>query len=209
MARRSPRTLDRYRCARKWAGVASGDRRGDGRDARNPGNKLPANKFPANVGIADFAGDAAMLYRMRRGIETCYRHVKRTMQGHKLHAAAARQAQLELQGLIAALTCLGLMSIRRRVERNEDPLRWSAARALATAWKLMHELAPVAASAARAARDVWRLFAQAVIDWHRRVCKVRQDWPRKNAGRTPPAAPHQRPARIHKIQLAQTLDHSS
>jgi len=142
--------------------------------------------------------DAAVLYRMRWGIEQCYRHVKQTMHKRKLRSAAPRQAHLELHGLLAALTCLGLVSVRRRIERGEDPLRWSVARALGLVWKLLHH-------GAAAAGDVWNTLARAVKDACQRTRKTRRDWPRKDGGHAPPAAPHLRPAHPHETQRARQL----
>lgn len=70
------------------------------------------------------------LYRMRWGVELCYRALKQTLEARKLRSHASANALIEMQGLLLGLTLLGLMSVAALIRQGDDPLRWSPAAAL-------------------------------------------------------------------------------
>ena len=141
--------------------------------------------------------NASVLYRLRWGVELCYRAIKQTFEKRKLRSAAPANALFEMHGLLLGLTLLGLMSVSAIVAQGHDPLSWSVAASLRVVRKAMHQ---------PQRRFDWRTrLAAAVKDTYRRRCKVRRPYARKKQADPPPRRPRIRQARQSEIALARTL----
>jgi hypothetical protein len=141
--------------------------------------------------------DASVLYRMRWGIELCYRSLKQTLQARKLRAHSPAVARFELHGLILGLTLLGLLSLEPILAAGHDPLRWSVAASLRAVRQSMRQ--------PDRPFDPHRDLARAIHDPYVRRRKTRRPWPRKKPHDPPPGKPHIRRARQNQITLAQQL----
>lgn len=141
---------------------------------------------------------AATLYRMRWGVELCYRALKQTLERRKLRAHAADVALFEMHGLLLGLTLLGLMSVEAIVRRGHDPLSWSVAGALRVARRGLRR---------PGVRHVWpRQLAVAIKDPYPRRRKTRQPWPRKKRADPPPGRPRIRRATLEEVERCMTLE---
>lgn len=142
---------------------------------------------------------AAILYRMRWGVELFYRSYKQTLRQRKLRSHAPQQARWELHWGMTALLLLGLMSVEAIVSRGRDPLSLSVAQALRVIRQAMSSprraLYPrLAARLAGAVQDQYR----------RRGSKKAHDWPHKKND-PPPGTPKIRPATETERLWAQEL----
>ena len=136
---------------------------------------------------------ASALYRMRWGVELCYRSLKQTLEGRKLRSHAPANALFEMHGLMLGLTLLGLISVSAIVAAGHDPLRWSVAAALrAVRDRLRSPRRPI---------DWPASLSHAVQDPYPRRRKVRQPWPRKKHADPPPGSPRLRRATIPEVAL--------
>jgi hypothetical protein len=123
---------------------------------------------------------AAILYRMRWGVELFYRSYKQTLDQRKLRSRSPRAARWELHWGLTGLLLLGLMSVARIVERGHDPLSLSVAQALRIIRQAMrrshgHGRCDLSARLSQARKD----------EYHRRNAKAAQDWPRKKREQPP------------------------
>jgi hypothetical protein len=126
---------------------------------------------------------AAILYRLRWGVELFYRSYKQTLQQQKLRSGAPQQARWELHWGMTALLLLGLMSVERIVARGRDPLSLSVAQALRAVRQAMSR--PCRGRYPR----LGVLLAEAVKDeYQRRSSKKAHDWPHKK-NEPPPGTP--------------------
>ena len=142
---------------------------------------------------------AAILYRMRWGVELFYRSYKQTLRQRKLRSDAPQQARWELHWGITALLLLGLMSVEAIVSRGRDPLSLSVAQALRVVRQAMRS-----PRRERCSRLGVRL-AEAVRDeYHRQSSKKAHDWPHKKKDPLP-GTPKIRPATEKESRLAQEL----
>lgn len=141
--------------------------------------------------------DVSVLYRMRWGIELCYRSLKQTLQARKLRAHSPTVAMFELHGLLIGLTLLGLLSLEPILAAGHDPLRWSVAASLRAVRVAMHQ--------PDRPFDRHRDLAQAIHDPYVRRRKTRRPWPRKKQHDAPPGKPNIRRARKNQITLARQL----
>ena len=146
---------------------------------------------------------AAVLYRMRWGVELFFRSYKQTLDQRKLRSKSPRAARWELHWGMTALLLLGLMSVARIVERERDPLSLSMAQALRVIRQAMRH-----SRRERGCSDLAVRLGQARKDeYHRRSAKAAHDWPRKKR-ETPPGTPKIRCAtedesrRAYKICVA-------
>lgn len=73
---------------------------------------------------------AAVLYRLRWGVEVFYRSLKQTLEHRRMLSRAPAQAQCEVAWSLIGLWLLGLMSVSRLVSCGHDPLGLSVALAL-------------------------------------------------------------------------------
>jgi hypothetical protein len=140
---------------------------------------------------------AAVLYRMRWGVEVFYRSYKQTLGQRKLRSGAPDQAMWELYWGMTALLLLGLMSVEGMIERGRDPLALSVAVALRAVRRAMRT-----SRRWRRRGDLRTVMEEAVKDAYRRqASKKARGWPhKKNDG--PPGAPQIRPATSYEIRLA-------
>jgi len=131
------------------------------------------------------------LYRMRWGVELCYRALKQTLDRRTLRAHAPATVLFEMHGLLLGLTLLGLMSVRAITAAGHDPLSWSLAATLRAARRAMHQPHQ---------RFDWpTLLADARHDPYARRRKTRQHWPRKKGDSSPPGRPHIRQATLQEV----------
>ena len=143
---------------------------------------------------------AAILYRMRWGVELFYRSYKQTLRQRKLRSKSPRMARWELHWGMTALLLLGLMSVAAIVGRGRDPLSWSVAQALRVVRQAMRSPRPW-----RGRGDLEKRLAEAVKDGYRRQSsKTAHDYPRKKR-ESPPGAPKIRPATERERSATQKL----
>jgi len=140
---------------------------------------------------------ASALYRMRWGVELCYRSLKQTLERRKLRSHAPANVLFEMHGLMLGLTLLGLMSVSAIVAAGQDPLSWSVAASLrAVRNGLRTPRRPI---------DWPTSLSRAIKDPYPRRRKVRQHWPRKKHADPPPGPPRLRRATPLEIALCTTL----
>jgi len=143
---------------------------------------------------------AAILYRMRWGVEVFYRSYKQTLRQRKLRSKSPRAARWELHWGMTALLLLGLMSVAAIVGRGRDPLSCSVAQALRVVRQAMRSPRP-----RRGRGDLGARLAGAVKDgYRRRASKTAHDYPRKKR-ESPPGVPKTRPATERERLAAQKL----
>lgn len=140
---------------------------------------------------------ASVLYRMRWGVELCYRSLKQTLAKRKLRSHAPTQTLFEIHGLLLGLMLLGLISVWSIVQAGGDPLRWSVASALRTVRQGLRQPQRVLAWFDR--------LSKATKDPYVRRGKTKRHWPRKKHADPPPGPPRQREASAHEIALARQL----
>lgn len=123
---------------------------------------------------------AAALYRLRWGVEVCYRSLKQTMERRKMRSAAPVQARLELHWTMMGFMFLGLLTLSRVGRRARG--RWSVANALRA---IRH-----AARARTSPRALhWlQTLSRAVIGDNTRARKQARNWPHKKR-QHPPGPP--------------------
>lgn len=140
---------------------------------------------------------AAVIYRLRWGVELCYRALKQTLQSRKLRSHAPPSALFEMHGLLLGLTLLGLLTVSVIMAKGGDPLRWS----LAAALRLVRQ-----AIRRPDGPMTWPAqLAAAIQDSYPRRRKVRVLWPRKKHADPPPGRPQIRRATPAEISLCQQL----
>ena len=143
---------------------------------------------------------AAILYRMRWGVELFYRSYKQTLNQRKLRSKAPRAARWELHWGMTALLLLGLMSVAEIVGRGRDPLSLSVAQALRVVRQAMRSPRHW-----RGRGDLGVRLAEALKDeYRRRSSKTAHDWPRKK-NETPPGTPKIRAATEDESRCAQGI----
>lgn len=143
---------------------------------------------------------AAVIYRMRWGVEVFYRSLKQTLQRRKMRSAAPRQATLELHWSIIGLLLLGLLSVNAIITRGQDPMSWSVASALRVVRQAMGR--------PPALRTLLQRLAGAIHDTYtRHRSKKARNWPHKK-NEPPPGQPRIRIAidpevrRAHRLKLS-------
>lgn len=137
---------------------------------------------------------AGVFYKRRWGIEVFYRSFKQTMAHRKLRSGSPALAREELHWSLTALLLLGLMSVDALVSRQNNPSRFSVAKALGTVRFAMHT-----PRRWRYRGDIRILLAQAVKDtYSRSSSKKARDWAHKKK-ESPPGAPKIRPATAEEI----------
>jgi len=141
---------------------------------------------------------AAVLYRMRWGVEVFYRGFKRTLDQHKLRSRNPDNAMDELHWAMTAYLLLGLMSVEGMIAAGTDPLKLSVAAALRRVRTAMQS-----SSRWRYKGDLGVLLAKATKDqYHRMHPKTARDWPHKK--NDPPCGiPQIRTATAKEIHYAQ------
>jgi len=143
---------------------------------------------------------AAVLYRMRWGVELFFRSYKQTLRQHKMRSKAPRTARWEVHWGMTALLLLGLMSVAQIVERGRDPLSLSVAAALRVVRQAMRSHRPWRGRGGLAVR-----LAGAVKDeYGRRGSKKAHDWPHKKH-ESPPGLPRIQPASEEESRQAQRI----
>lgn len=121
---------------------------------------------------------AAVLYRLRWGVEVCYRSLKQTLRRRKLLSASPDRAVLELHWTLLGLLTLGLLTIDR-LDPRLTRRRWSVA---AAARAVRHA---AAARDRRAAHRHMRRLRTAVAGDNSRASKRAWKWPHKKRPRAP------------------------
>jgi hypothetical protein len=142
---------------------------------------------------------AAEFYRMRWGVEVCYRSLKQTLERRRMRSGAPRRARLELHWTLLgymALSVLTLSAMGRRRHRR----RWSVAEAI----RLIRHAA--AARTADRSRCHLRALRNAItpLPTRRARDKSARDWPHKKTCR-PPGPPHIRAATKDDQQRLKSL----
>jgi hypothetical protein len=140
---------------------------------------------------------AGMIYRMRWGIECCYRTLKQTMDARKLRSRIPDNATLEINGLIMGLVMLGLLTQKAILAGGGNARRWSPAQALRI---VQHGL-----RRPKAIRLWNRFLAKALIDDYRRKHKTRVEWARKKRHDPVPSPPKRVKANKSQCELAQSI----
>lgn len=130
--------------------------------------------------------DAAALYRMRWGVEVCYRSLKQTLDRRKVRSAAPTQAWLELHWTMLGFMTLGVLTLPR-MGRRRARRRWSVAGAIRVVRHAAH------ARTHAQARGRLRDLRHAVTGDNKRRNKTANNWPHKKHQR-PPGPPNLRPA---------------
>jgi hypothetical protein len=140
---------------------------------------------------------AALFYRLRWGVEVCYRSLKQTLRRRKLLSASPARAVRELHWVMLGVMVLGLLTLTRLSPRL-DRRRWSVA---AAARAVRH--AARARTGAVAHRHLSTL-RDAVCGDNRRARKKAWEWPhKKNPG--PPGPPLLRRATRAEVALWRSL----
>lgn len=134
------------------------------------------------------------LYRMRWGVELCYRSLKQTLEARKLRSHTPTNTWIEMHGLLLGLTLLGLLSVKAIVAAGYDPLSWSVAGALRAVREAIRQPGQ--------RRDWSATLRDARKDTYRRRRKTRRDHPRKKADHPPPGRPRIRKATRSETQLS-------
>jgi len=144
--------------------------------------------------------DAAVLYRMRWGVEVFYRSLKQTLERRKMRSANAARALIELHWTMVGLMLLGLMGVRHLIQAGRDPLALSVACALRAVRR------SAAATTGRIGRWALRtVLGRAVKDAYLRTgSKNSWSWPRKKKHRAC-GSPRVVPATRAQRQAAKAL----
>jgi hypothetical protein len=140
---------------------------------------------------------AGVFYRLRWGVEVCYRSLKQTLRRRKLLSASPARAVRELHWVLLGAMALGLLTLTRLNPRL-DRRRWSVA---AAARAVRH--AARARTGAVAHRHLSTLRI-AVCSDNRRTNKQAWEWPHKKKQR-PPGPPVLRPATRAEVSLWRSL----
>lgn len=130
--------------------------------------------------------DAAALYRMRWGVEVCYRSLKQTLDRRKMRSAAPRQAWLELHWTMVGFMVLGLLTLSA-MGRSRSRRRWSAGGAI----RIVRHAAR-SRTETQAHRHL-RSLGEAVMADNARRSKKAWNWPHKKRQKAP-GPPSIRPA---------------
>jgi len=115
---------------------------------------------------------AACFYRLRWGVEVCYRSLKQTLRRRKLLSASPRRAVMELHWTMLGLMTLGLLALAR-IDPRLDRRRWSVAAAARAVRHAAHARGP-----AQAERHL-RALRHALCGDNARRRKTAWEWPRK------------------------------
>ncbi len=145
---------------------------------------------------------AAVIYRMRWGVEMFHRALKQTLRRRKMRSAAPRQAVMELHWTLIGHLLLGLMSVSAIIKRGKDPLDWSVACALRVVRRTM-------TGPPRTLRTLLNRLAAATHDTYvRRRSKKARNWPHKKND-PPIGEPSIRMATTTESKAAQCLKDTS
>lgn len=130
--------------------------------------------------------DAAALYRMRWGVEVCYRSLKQTLDRRKMRSAAPRQAWLELHRTMLGFMTLGLLTLSA-MGRSRSRRRWSVGGAIRIVRHAARSRTP------QQSHRHLRSLGRAVMGDNARRSKQAWNWPHKKRQKTP-GPPKMRPA---------------
>lgn len=140
---------------------------------------------------------AAVFYRLRWGVEVCYRSLKQTLRRRKLLSASPARAVRELHWVMLGVMALGLLTLTR-LSPGLDRRRWSVA---AAARAVRH--AAKARTGAESHRHL-RTLQAAVCGDNARRSKQSWDWPHKKNPK-PPGPPVLRRATRAELTLWRSL----
>jgi hypothetical protein len=146
----------------------------------------------------------AALYRMRWGVEVCYRRLKQQLDRRKMRCASPRRAVLELHWTIIGLLLLALLGVREITRRGRSPVSWSLAAALRAVRLSLREPAGPRPNPSRVRRLLAALGRAVKDSYARAASKKAWRWPHK---KTPhhPGPPVIRPATRLEISLARSI----
>jgi hypothetical protein len=130
---------------------------------------------------------AVLLYEMRWGIEVFFRSCKQTLQRRTMRSRTAESAHSELTWAVFGIWLLGLMSVVVMIEKGQDPLRWSVAKARQRVRKAMRNAGK---SQPKGRQPTLReqLAHATKDDYTRSGSKKARNWPQKKKEK-PPGAP--------------------
>lgn len=149
-------------------------------------NVLPKKRLPESA--------AAEFYRMRWGLEVCFRSLKQTMGKRKMRSHAPAQAKMELSWAAVGLLALGLMQTEALLEAGWKPSAASCAEALKVARRAIKREAKRARGPMRHRRLLMEHLSATVKDSYRRTGpKQVRSYPKKKR-RRPPGPPEVRAA---------------
>jgi hypothetical protein len=122
---------------------------------------------------------AAVLYRMRWGVEVFYRSLKQTLAKRKMRSGAPRQATMELQWAFMGLWVLSLRATQAIVAAGKTPHSLSIAMAL-------RQVRQAIAGRQRRGTNLEKNLAKALKDGYVRTrSKSARNWPHKKNDKPP------------------------
>jgi hypothetical protein len=141
---------------------------------------------------------ACTLYRLRWGIEVCYRSLKQTLGHRKMRSRAPDNAKMELQWAMAAMWVLSVRGVQEIVAAGKNPISLS----IAMARKVIRQ---AMAGRCRPGTDLARELSKARKDTYvRQRPKTARNWPHKKTER-PPGAPKTLIATTEQVHHAKEL----
>jgi hypothetical protein len=145
--------------------------------------------------------EAAVIYRLRWGIEVQFRTVKQTMQHHTMHSRTPATCYLEMTWAYLGVWLLELMTARRVAQSGGNPQRISPAAARNTVRRVLRHQRPDP----RDCRNLpHALSACRLDDYERKKTKASRNYPRKKRHK-PPDPPKIKPLNPQQLQKLKQL----
>lgn len=130
---------------------------------------------------------AALLYEMRWGVEVFFRSCKQTLEKRTMRSRTAESARCELTWAVFGIWLLGLMSVVGIIDRGQDPLLCSVAKARKRVRKAMRNAGKPRPRGQQL--TLLEELAEATQDGYTRLgSKKARNWPQKKKEK-PPGAP--------------------
>jgi hypothetical protein len=152
------------------------------------------------------AESAAVLYRLRWGVEVFFRSLKQQLQRRKMCCRRPHYARAELDWSMTGLWLMGLAGVQKVIAAGHDPLSWSVAltlRCFRREMRRMHALRP--ASCRRGTANAPAALDDCRKDTYQRTGRKHSlRWPHKKKDH-PPMAPIITMATPRQIQQAHKL----
>jgi hypothetical protein len=146
------------------------------------------------------AATAAVIYRLRWGVEGYYRTLKQTLSHHRLLSGTPHTALVEQTWAVLGAWLLHLLTARELVAAQQSPRRWSPAKARDAVRRTMRQA--MGQRCRRRDQPLRQRLRLAVLDaYQRRGPKQTREWPRKKKDQ-PPGPPKMRSATDQERQAA-------